>query len=114
MEIGIGYPHVTPVGRSDFILEWAMRADAGPFSSLDTVDRLVYGNHEALITLAAAAAVTKRIRLMTAIVIAPLRGAARRCWPNRLPASTPCPGDAWCWVWVSGRAPMTFAPPPPR
>lgn len=76
MEIGIGYPHLTPAGRSDFILEWAIRADEGPFSSLDTVDRLVYGNHEALITLAAAAAVTKRIRLMTAIVIAPLRGAA--------------------------------------
>src|SRR6185312_12451690 len=40
---------------------------------LGTIDRIVYGNHESLIALTAAAAVTERIGLTTAILIAPLR-----------------------------------------
>jgi alkanesulfonate monooxygenase SsuD/methylene tetrahydromethanopterin reductase-like flavin-dependent oxidoreductase (luciferase family) len=55
------------------ILEWARKADAGPFSTLSTLDRLVYPNYEALMTLAAVTSVTQRIRLMTTVLIAPLR-----------------------------------------
>lgn len=39
------------------------------------IDRLVYKNHEAIISLAAAA-VTERVRLMTTVLIAPVRDAA--------------------------------------
>src|SRR5919107_375895 len=73
MDIGIGLPNAVPgVGR-DGIVEWAQRAEAAGFSSLGTIDRTAYGNYESMIALAAAAAVTDRIRLVTDILIAPLR-----------------------------------------
>jgi alkanesulfonate monooxygenase SsuD/methylene tetrahydromethanopterin reductase-like flavin-dependent oxidoreductase (luciferase family) len=75
MEIGIGLPATIPGTKGSLVLDWAKRADSGPFSSLGIIDRLVYPNYESLITLAAAAAVTERVRLMSTILIAPLRGA---------------------------------------
>ena len=75
MQIGIGLPGTIPGVQGKLILEWARRADAGPFSSLGNLDRLVYPNFESLIALAAAAGVTQRIRLITTILIAPLHNA---------------------------------------
>ncbi|HEY6287377.1 MAG TPA: LLM class flavin-dependent oxidoreductase, partial [Ktedonobacteraceae bacterium] len=73
MKIGIGLPATMPGTEGKRILDWAKKADSGPFSSLNILDRLVYPNYEALITLAAAAGVTQRIRLMTTVLLAPLR-----------------------------------------
>ncbi len=72
MKVGIGLPGNVPGTRGDIILEWARRADAGPFSSLGTIDRLVYDNYEPLVVLSAAAGATSRVRLLTCVLLAPL------------------------------------------
>src|SRR4051812_31981868 len=73
MDIGIGLPNaVRGVDRAG-IVDWAQRAEAAGFSSLGTIDRIAYANYESLIALAAAGAVTERIRLVTDILIEPLR-----------------------------------------
>ncbi len=72
MRVGVGLPAGVPGTGGRLILEWAYKADEGPFSSLGVIDRLVYDSYEPLTALAAAAAVTERIRLATTIVIGPL------------------------------------------
>lgn len=72
IDVGIGLPRVAGVD-GDFLLEWARRADAGPFSSLAVTDRVVHDVHEPLIALAATIGVTSRIRLMTSVLIGPTR-----------------------------------------
>src|SRR6202162_4016318 len=73
MNIGVGLPTSTPGINAELLLDWAKRADAGPFSSLGVVDRVAYQNYEPFTALAAAAAVTSRVRLATMVAIAPLR-----------------------------------------
>jgi alkanesulfonate monooxygenase SsuD/methylene tetrahydromethanopterin reductase-like flavin-dependent oxidoreductase (luciferase family) len=73
MKVAIGLPTTIPGVQGHEVTEWARRADAAGFSSLGTIDRTVYPNYESLVALGAAAAVTERIGLATAIAILPKR-----------------------------------------
>jgi alkanesulfonate monooxygenase SsuD/methylene tetrahydromethanopterin reductase-like flavin-dependent oxidoreductase (luciferase family) len=76
MNVGVGLPTTTPGTEGAMVLEWARRVDAGPFSSLAVLDRVVYDCLDPFAALAAAAAVTARVRLATMIAIGPLRATA--------------------------------------
>ncbi|CAM5458565.1 MULTISPECIES: LLM class flavin-dependent oxidoreductase [Streptomyces] len=72
MSVGLGLP----IGDPATLLTWARRADAAPFRSIALLDRLAYGNPEPLITLAALAGATSRVRLQTEVLLAPLHRTA--------------------------------------
>jgi alkanesulfonate monooxygenase SsuD/methylene tetrahydromethanopterin reductase-like flavin-dependent oxidoreductase (luciferase family) len=72
MQVGVGLPSSVTGAQGQFIIEWACRADEGPFSSLGVLDRLVYDSYDPLITLGTVAGVTHRVKLATTIIIGPL------------------------------------------
>ena len=74
MKLGIGLPNtlVPDVNRGLF-LDWARAADHAGFHSFGTIDRPSHDDWEPLISLAAAAAVTERVRLATTILQMPNR-----------------------------------------
>jgi alkanesulfonate monooxygenase SsuD/methylene tetrahydromethanopterin reductase-like flavin-dependent oxidoreductase (luciferase family) len=73
LHVGVGLPNAVPGTSPETLVEWAESADDGPFSSVGVVDRPRYTGYDALTALAAAAAVTSRVRLATTILVAPLR-----------------------------------------
>ena len=76
MKIGIGLPSAVPGTEPSTIVRWAKRADSGPFSSVGVVDRLRYESYEPMSVLAAAAAATVNVGLVTMVVVGPLRNTA--------------------------------------
>ena len=73
MRIALGLPSRVAGASGDVMLQWITRAERGPFSSLVVTDRVVSQALEPLAVLALAAGATKRIRLMTSVVIGPTR-----------------------------------------
>jgi len=73
MDFSIGLPNTVSGVTRGSLLEWARRADASGFAGVGSLDRLVYANYESLVSLAAAAAVTERVRLSTQVLLVPWR-----------------------------------------
>jgi alkanesulfonate monooxygenase SsuD/methylene tetrahydromethanopterin reductase-like flavin-dependent oxidoreductase (luciferase family) len=73
MKIGIGLPNTIPGTDGLTIVEWARRAEELGFSTLATIDRIVYPSYESLVVLAAAAGATERIGLLTNVLLGPTR-----------------------------------------
>jgi alkanesulfonate monooxygenase SsuD/methylene tetrahydromethanopterin reductase-like flavin-dependent oxidoreductase (luciferase family) len=72
-QIGVLLPNGVPGCRAETLRTWITGIDDGPFSSLGVADRYVYVNHEIMMTMAVAAALTTRVRLLTAALLGPLR-----------------------------------------
>ena len=77
MKIGIGIPNQVRDVDPTHIPEWASRAEAAGFSALGTVGRFAYPGVADSVTLAAAAAVTSSIELISNVLLAPT-------WPAEL------------------------------
>ncbi|MGH7787864.1 MAG: LLM class flavin-dependent oxidoreductase, partial [Candidatus Binatia bacterium] len=72
MQIGMNLPVMVPGLDRDAILGWARRIDAGPFATLAVGERITFPNPEAMVTMAACAAVTERVRLAFTVIVLPL------------------------------------------
>jgi alkanesulfonate monooxygenase SsuD/methylene tetrahydromethanopterin reductase-like flavin-dependent oxidoreductase (luciferase family) len=73
MELGIGLPNTVPGTTGKQLTDWARAAEDAGFSSLGTIDRIVFPNYEPVVALSGAAAVTERIKLVTDVMLGPLR-----------------------------------------
>jgi alkanesulfonate monooxygenase SsuD/methylene tetrahydromethanopterin reductase-like flavin-dependent oxidoreductase (luciferase family) len=73
MEIGIGLPNTVAGATGSQLTDWARAAEEARLSSLGTIDRIAYPSYDPLVALSAAASVTERIRLLTNVVLGPLR-----------------------------------------
>jgi alkanesulfonate monooxygenase SsuD/methylene tetrahydromethanopterin reductase-like flavin-dependent oxidoreductase (luciferase family) len=76
MQIGIGLPSTIPGVEPATVVQWARDAEARGFSTIGVVDRLVYPNLDPLTMLTAAAVVTSTARLITGVLVAPIRSNA--------------------------------------
>ena len=65
-------PVMVPGLDRRLLLEWARRIDSGPFSTLAAGERVNFPNPDVMVALAAAAAVTTRVRIMTNVVVLPM------------------------------------------
>ena len=59
------------------IREWCARIDDGPFSCVAVGERVAYPSHDLITSLAFAAAATRRVRIVSTIVVLPSHDAVR-------------------------------------
>ena len=73
MHIGVALPIAVPGTSGPVLMEWARQADAGPFSSVTVLDHTTTESYEPFTVLAAAAALTQRVRLAIILPAGSLR-----------------------------------------
>ena len=71
MHFGLQIPYAIPAERDD-LLTWIRRAEAGPFRTVNIGERITYDNPDQTVVLAAAAALTSRVRLLTNVSVLPI------------------------------------------
>ncbi|HXV93733.1 MAG TPA: LLM class flavin-dependent oxidoreductase [Pseudonocardia sp.] len=76
MDVSVMLPTGVPGVTGATVVEWARRADRGPYRAIGLPDRVAYANLDPLLAAAAAAAVTERVRLMTYVAVAGVRNPA--------------------------------------
>lgn len=73
IDVGMGLPNTIDGVTRGQLITWAREAENMGASSLVSTDRVMYPSLEAMLTLAAVSSVTERVRLMTSVLVAPLR-----------------------------------------
>ncbi len=63
-------PTMVPHGRAE-VIAWCRGVDEGPWTGLAIPERITFPSHSMIVQLAAAAALTERVRLWTTIVVLP-------------------------------------------
>src|SRR3954454_24878754 len=76
MELSMTLPTMLPHGR-DEVLAWCREIDEAPFAGLAVPERVTFTAHSLTVQLAAAAALTERVRLWTTLVILPAHPAVQ-------------------------------------
>ena len=71
MEIGVALPQMARDYGPGTTVEWSRAIDEGPFSSVSAGERVTFSNPEMVASLAAAAAVTSRVRIMANVWVLP-------------------------------------------
>lgn len=75
MKIGVCMPYMVRNYDRERILTWARKIDQGPFDSLSCGERITGHTFEMQTILAAAAAVTERVRIIPSLYVLPMRSA---------------------------------------
>jgi alkanesulfonate monooxygenase SsuD/methylene tetrahydromethanopterin reductase-like flavin-dependent oxidoreductase (luciferase family) len=71
MDVGVALPQMADGVDRARVVEWCRAIDSGPFSSVSVGERITYPNLEGITLLAAAAALTERVRVFLNIVVLP-------------------------------------------
>jgi alkanesulfonate monooxygenase SsuD/methylene tetrahydromethanopterin reductase-like flavin-dependent oxidoreductase (luciferase family) len=74
VNVSMTLPTMLPHGRRELVA-WCRDVDEGPWPSLAVPERITFTSHDCVVQLAAAAALTERVRLWTTIVILPAHDA---------------------------------------
>lgn len=75
MQVGVALPTMARDYTRRTTVTWSQGIDAGPFSSVSCGERISFHNQEMLVTTAAAAALTERVRVFLNVVVGPLHPA---------------------------------------
>ncbi|MEY4340353.1 MAG: hypothetical protein RLZ14_2203 [Actinomycetota bacterium] len=71
IDIGVALPQMATGLDGGRVREWCAGIDEGPFSSVSAGERITFHNLEGLTACAAAAALTRRVRVMANVVVLP-------------------------------------------
>ncbi|HQV58639.1 MAG TPA: LLM class flavin-dependent oxidoreductase [Ilumatobacteraceae bacterium] len=75
MKIGMCFPYAKGDLTRQGILDWLRRFDEGPFSTLSCGERIVGTSVDMMAVMAAAAAVTERVRIVPTLYVLPMHSA---------------------------------------
>jgi alkanesulfonate monooxygenase SsuD/methylene tetrahydromethanopterin reductase-like flavin-dependent oxidoreductase (luciferase family) len=77
MKIGLCFPYTQEDLSREVMLEWFRRVDEGPFSAISCGERIVGPSVDMMALLAAAAAVTERVRIVPTLYVLPMHSAIK-------------------------------------